>query len=71
MQEVFGLGKECMLCTLDVKLGYFILSEVMFGGNFGHYNEQIKIVGRGRRCSFSLRDWCTIGSRRALCKITN
>ena len=48
MQEVFGLERERMLCEPDEKEGRFILGEVMAGGNFGHHDERIKKVGRGK-----------------------
>ena len=48
MQEVFGLGRERMLCEPDEKEGRFILAEVMAGGNFGHHDERIRKVGKGK-----------------------
>lgn len=48
MQEVFGLERECMLCEPDEKEGRYILAEVMAGGNFGHHDERIRKVGRGK-----------------------
>ena len=48
MQEVFGLERERMLCEPDEKEGRFILTEVMAGGNFGHHDERIRKVGRGK-----------------------
>ena len=48
MQEVFGLERERLLCVPDEKEGRYILSEVMAGGNFGHHDERIKKVGKGK-----------------------
>ena len=48
MQEVFGLERECMLCEPDEKEGRYILAEVMAGGNFGHHDERIRKVGKGK-----------------------
>ena len=48
MQEVFGLEHERLLCEPDKKEGRFILAEVMAGGNFGHHDERIKKVGKGK-----------------------
>lgn len=48
MQEVFGLERECLLCEPDEKEGRFILAEVMAGGNFGHHDERIRKVGKGK-----------------------
>ena len=48
MQEVFGLERERMLCEPDEKEGRYILAEVMAGGNFGHHDERIRKVGRGK-----------------------
>ena len=48
MQEVFGLERERMLCEPDEKEGRYILDEVMAGGNFGHHDERIRKVGKGK-----------------------
>lgn len=48
LQEVFGLEREHLLCEPDEREGRYILSEVMAGGNFGHHDERIKKVGRGK-----------------------
>lgn len=48
MQEVFGLERERLLCEPDEKEGRYILAEMMAGGNFGHYDERIRKVGRGK-----------------------
>lgn len=48
MQEVFGLERERMLCEPDEKEGRYILAEVMAGGNFGHHDERIKKVSKGK-----------------------
>ena len=48
MQEVFGLERERMLCEPDEKEGRYILAEVMEGGNFGHHDERIMNVGKGK-----------------------
>lgn len=48
MQEVLGLERECLLCEPNEKEGRYILAEVMAGGNFGHHDERIRKVGRGK-----------------------
>ena len=48
MQEVFWLERECLLCEPDEKEGRYILGEVMAGGNFGHHDERIKKVDKGK-----------------------
>lgn len=48
MQEVLGLERECLLCEPNEKEGRSILAEVMAGGNFGHHDERIRKVGRGK-----------------------
>ena len=48
MQEVFGLERECLLCEPNEKEGRYVLAEVMAGGNFGHHDERIRKVGRGK-----------------------
>lgn len=41
MLRVFGLKREYMICEPLEEEGRFILSEVMEGGNFGHYDERL------------------------------
>lgn len=48
MQEVFGLEKESLLSEPVEKEGRYILAEVMEGGNFGHHDNRIRKVGRGK-----------------------
>lgn len=48
MKEVFGLPKELVLCEASENEGKFLLDEVMQNGNFGHHDERIKNVGRGK-----------------------
>lgn len=48
MQEVFGLERERLQFEPDEKEGRYILTEVMAGGNFGHHDERIRKVGRGK-----------------------
>lgn len=42
LQRVFGLEPRLMYCTPDEREGQFILSEVMRGGNFGHFDDRLK-----------------------------
>ena len=48
MQEVFGLEREYLLSEPVEKEGRYILAEVMEGGNFGHHDNRIRKVGRGK-----------------------
>ena len=48
MQEVFGLEREYLLSDPVEKEGRYILAEVMEGGNFGHHDNRIRKVGRGK-----------------------
>ena len=48
MQEVFGLERERLLCEPNEKEGRYILAEVMACGNFGHHDERIRKVGKGK-----------------------
>ena len=48
MQEVFGLERERLQFEPDEKEGRYILAEVMAGGNFGHHDERIRKVGKGK-----------------------
>lgn len=45
MQEALGMPREWMLWEPDKKEGEYILSQVMQGGNFGHYDERLKHGG--------------------------
>lgn len=45
MQEALGMPKDWMLWAPDKKEGEYILSQVMQGGNFGHYDERLKHGG--------------------------
>lgn len=47
-QEAFGLEKEYMICEPLETEGRFILSEVLAGGNFGHYDERLASGGKGK-----------------------
>lgn len=38
MKVVFDLENERLLCAYDKQLGGKLLSDIMIGGNFGHYN---------------------------------
>ena len=42
LQETCGMKRRLMICNPDENEGSFILSEVMAGGNFGHYDERLK-----------------------------
>lgn len=48
MQRVFGLEKDCLICEPLEEEGRFILSEVMEGGNFGHYDERLSSARGGK-----------------------
>ena len=48
MQEVFGLERERLICEPDETEGRYILAEVMAGGNFGHHDERITKIGKGK-----------------------
>ena len=42
MHNVFGMPEEELLCEADPEVGALLLSEVMAGGNFGHYDERYR-----------------------------
>ena len=48
MKEVLGLEREYLLSEPVEKEGRYILAEVMEGGNFGHHDNRIRKVGRGK-----------------------
>lgn len=44
MQKVFGLAEEMLICEADPEAGETLLSEVMTGGNFGHYDKRNEVA---------------------------
>lgn len=45
MKEALGMPREWMLWEPDEKEGKYILSQVMQGGNFGHYDQRLQHDG--------------------------
>lgn len=45
-QKVFGLEDRYLLCEPSVEDGEYLLSEIMIGGNFGHYDDRKKYSTR-------------------------
>lgn len=41
MKEVFGLSEDRMIAPMDEKEGWFLLDEIMRGGNFGQYDDRM------------------------------
>ena len=44
LQKIFGLDDEELLCPVSEKHGVFLMEEMMAAGNFGHYDERMKIL---------------------------
>lgn len=44
LQEIFGLDDEELLCPVSEKHGVFLMEEMMAAGNFGHYDERMKVL---------------------------
>lgn len=40
MRNVFGMSESELLCEPDLEIGALLLSEIMAGGNFGHYDKR-------------------------------
>ena len=45
-QQVFGLEERYLLCDPSVEDGEYLLSEIIRGGNFGHYDDRKKYSTR-------------------------
>ena len=41
MKEVFGLSEDRMIAPMDEREGWFLLDEIMRGGNFGQYDDRM------------------------------
>lgn len=41
LHEVFGLSEDRMIAPMDEKEGWFLLDEIMRGGNFGQYDDRM------------------------------
>lgn len=41
MKEVFGLSEDRMIVPMDEREGWFLLDEIMRGGNFGQYDTRL------------------------------
>lgn len=44
MQEVFGLGRDLMICEPDERLGRFVLKDILRGGNFGSHDSTYRMT---------------------------
>ncbi len=47
MNEPLGMPDAWMICESDEKEGRYLLNQIMASGNFGHYDERLK-VGQGK-----------------------
>ena len=50
-QKVFGLEDRYLLCEPSVEDGEYLLSEIMIGGNFGHYDARNRGLNRQSKLS--------------------
>ena len=41
LHEVFGLSEDRMIAPMDEREGWFLLDEIMRGGNFGQYDDRM------------------------------
>lgn len=48
MHYVYGMASKFYICEPDANEGRFLLIEIMANGNFGHHDERIRRVGKGR-----------------------
>lgn len=48
MMKVFGLSETMLICEPSEHDGIFIRTQVMETGNFGHYDERILRIGKGK-----------------------
>ena len=49
MRRVFNMDESLLLCEPNKEDGEFLLSEIMRGGNFGHYDDRNKYVSDEKR----------------------
>lgn len=56
LQEMFDMNSDELLCTASEKHGTFLLNEMMAAGNFGHYDERMKVLAvRKGKLSYQLQ----------------
>lgn len=52
MQTVFGMKEDELICKADSEMGERLLSEIMVGGNFGHYGNEEVSNSHGNKVAF-------------------
>ena len=67
MESTFGLPRELLLCVPNPEAGAELLSEIMTGGNFGHYDDR-NAVAFDNGSNPLLRIWCSQKSNMRFCK---
>ena len=55
LQEVFGMKRDELLSEPDVEEGRYLLNEIMTGGNFGHYDNRVKVAANESKMTRYLR----------------
>lgn len=55
LQEVFGIKRKELLCEPDEKEGRYLLNEIMTGGNFGHYDNRVKVAANETKMTRFIR----------------
>lgn len=55
LNVVFRMHRESLLCDSDVDEGEYLLNEIIIGGNFGHFDNRVKVAAFESKMSRYMR----------------